>query len=243
MLGVIAGDANRVLTGRDAQFRHLLVEVERGIAGDDDMDGVGRFRARFNAAEYGDEIFGAQFNIELLYRYASCLQPRFLVSRGRLPKVSVLRHDDHIVNAQRDKPIGDHRTHHRPGGRDAEDIIYPVIDARRAALVFNDAIGSDIVVPGTRPDCRDVVFLQDAHRRQRHRAMEASDRAVNAFIKYKTFRYRLSALGDAFGIPGDDLQPIIDAVDVDAAFGVDVLGCLLHRPVYDDSGHHRSGRG
>ena len=59
---------------------------------------------------------------------------------------------------------------------------------------------------------------------------------MHAVFQDQPFDSRLRPFGCPFRIAGDDLDPMIDAVNFDAAFGIDVVGRLAKCPVDDDAG-------
>ena len=205
------------------------------------MDDIRRFWARQHAIENRHEVFRAQFKVILFDLDASRFQQRPFVGGGRDAIVGVFGHDDDIIQAALDYPLRRHHRDHGKGGGCAEDIVDAIFDSGGPALEFDDAVGGDIVVPGTGEQSRNAVLLRHFHERQRHSAVIAADHAMHAIVKYPALGKRLTALGNAFTVAGYDFQSVIDAGDFDAAVGVDVVRRLLVCPVDDDASAGRAG--
>ena len=174
--------------------------------------------------------------VELFDGDAGGFQARDFVGGCRNAVVGVLGHDDDVLQTEADHPIDGDDSDHGVGGRSAEDVVGSVCYARRPAFVFDDAIGGDVVVPGSGEERRDLVLLRDFHHRQGDCAMITADHAMHAVFEDPALSQGLAALGDAFGIAGDDFQPMVDAGNINAAIGVDVGNRLLVSPVNDDAG-------
>ena len=84
--------------------------------------------------------------------------------------------------------------------------------------------------------------MRHTHNRQSHRAVIAADDAMYAIIKYPALGDRLRPFGDTLGITGDDFQPMINAIDIDAAFRVDISRRLLISPIDNHTSPGRAGR-
>ena len=128
------GDADGIGSRRDAQLGHLLRQIIRGLAADQDADGVGQLRPRPQPAEDGHEVFRAQLDLQLIDLDAGPLQVRAFGRGRRMPVVGVFEDEHDIFDALLDQPVGDDLAHDGAGRGGAEDVVDALAAARRLAF-------------------------------------------------------------------------------------------------------------
>ena len=77
----------------------------------------------------------------------------------------------------------------------------------------------------------DTVLLRQAHDRQSHSAVIATDHAMNIVIEYPALSYRLASFGNTFRITSEDFDLVINAGNIDAALRVNIRCRQLIGPI------------